>query len=328
MGPKTMFYSVEYDAPEKHVELDFPFVKPKIHEIVGIGNGLLCLVEYPQEGGDLMIFAWNPYKKYILSIPAPDDSGSYKTKRYGFGYNKQTNEHKVVCILYPWGSSQGHVHVCTIGNDWSWKRLDSTFYISRDHFPNALVSDHFPNALVNGDPHWIGVSQHQKSILSFSIKNETLQQIQLPGDVLLAIGELNGFLCVFQHIPEIGVHIHMMKEYGIKNSWTKQFTIAQLEVPKPLIDHLDPIAILETGEILVMRRYNVQLILYEPVGKSVKKELNSPGFRFKAYRNTKGHILPGVNIQQMSENEEQEIEDEIRKGREETEKGGSRELMD
>jgi hypothetical protein len=60
-------------------------------------------------------------------------------------------------------------------------------------------------------------------IVSLDLKNESFQEILMPGDygeVMLTLGVMRDWLCLF-----CGDDVWVMKEYGNEESWIKLFTI-------------------------------------------------------------------------------------------------------
>ncbi|XP_009593369.2 F-box protein CPR1-like [Nicotiana tomentosiformis] len=93
-------------------------------------------------------------------------------------------------------------------------------------------------AFVHGAFHWLGFSQNY-SMVSFSISNEVYKEIQLPEQICLGsmynkfdVSVLEGMLCVYSTSirKQSTFSFWLMKDYGVKESWTKLFTIRDTEI--------------------------------------------------------------------------------------------------
>ncbi|VVA27897.1 PREDICTED: F-box [Prunus dulcis] len=116
---------------------------------------------------------------------------------FGFGFHPTTMEYKIVWISYLNNTYQGHqlplqsrVQVLTLGSN-AWR-------ISV--FPRCKLEQGSSEALVNGNLHWV-----------------TTRHKHRPGGCLSAV------VC---H-DDGKIDIWMMKEYGSKESWTKEYVIGE-----------------------------------------------------------------------------------------------------
>ncbi|VVA27898.1 PREDICTED: F-box [Prunus dulcis] len=136
---------------------------------------------------------------------------------FGFGFHPTTMEYKIVWISYLNNTYQGHqlplqsrVQVLTLGSN-AWR-------ISV--FPRCKLEQGSSEALVNGNLHWV-----------------TTRHKHRPGRLSPGCGSLN--ICNF-HLVVLGgclsavvchddgkIDIWMMKEYGSKESWTKEYVIGE-----------------------------------------------------------------------------------------------------
>uniref|UniRef100_A0A5B7B4A5 F-box domain-containing protein n=1 Tax=Davidia involucrata TaxID=16924 RepID=A0A5B7B4A5_DAVIN len=220
--------------------------------IVGSVNGLLCLAD-PYIGRTM--YLCNPsIRKYkaigcCCSAHQSADLNAYVV--LGFGYHHQANDYKVVRITYVgeeyvsdddsdddsvdllefFRGIYREVEVYTLSTD-SWKKIGADFLWGVNPQPSP--------AFANGSLHWIAAHQdraHNELILSFDIGKEVFQEIMLPNyhldevefDVSTCVLEesLSLFVyCSFKHLEGSECcYLWVMREYGVAESWTKQYTI-------------------------------------------------------------------------------------------------------
>lgn len=86
-------------------------------------------------------------------------------------------------------------------------------------------------------------------------------------DIALSLGVLGGCLCVLCYEIETHVDVWVLKEYGLKESWTKLFCL-------PCFDRggrsvfLKPLCLLSNGEILLI--FGSSLVLCNPACSSFR----------------------------------------------------------
>ncbi|CAK9135937.1 unnamed protein product [Ilex paraguariensis] len=188
------------------------------------------------------------------TLPAP--SFTYRrglkslTECVGFGFDPITNDYKVVRIVEIFEDDDYYRYECTkaqiynLSTD-SWREI------------NAVVPDishfHCFEPFLNGSFHWSasyfvgdGDSVDDKDfILSFHMSTEVFQKMGFPyvcsiGDgKYRSLGVLNESLALilydYSAVETKNFDIWVMTEYGVSESWTKQFTIGPLSgVPCPL----------------------------------------------------------------------------------------------
>ncbi|KAF3674659.1 putative F-box/kelch-repeat protein-like isoform X2 [Capsicum annuum] len=202
--PVTEAFDLDY--PDKTLG-DFP-------RLVGSVNGLVCLA-MTHYGGLIDLFLWNPsirkhkklpnYRPYVFSRYLEDEYSDYQ---FGFAYDELQDDYKVV------GRVRGiEVKIYSLRSD-SW-RLDR--------------------------------------ISSIDLANEKWAVIEKPcnfkgGRNSVMLGVLRSDLSVFcNYLMSLAspcrADIWVMKEYGVKESWTKMFTVispdvmSQMRVPPILMSN-------------------------------------------------------------------------------------------
>lgn len=265
-------------------ELDFPVSVDPCYGIVNVGtcNGLIC-IQFNK--GEYVL--WNPCTGDYNVLPKP--LVSCYPRFYGFGYDKTTDDYKVVK-----GS-----HFETDGTSWE-KPMIQVFSLKSGSWKTYPGPDNVcmrgQGALVDGVLHWLWFKEFWESesweIRPFSLAEEKFQEVMpIPCDGIGGLLNSGNCLCVHSE-PGIGVRILMMKEYGVKESWTEVLYITYETVPQ-IYDEIclvKPLWILENGDVLA---YTVQqggyLALYKPKDKAFRNVIKPEGsYRFEAviYRET------------------------------------------
>ncbi|KAI8556175.1 hypothetical protein RHMOL_Rhmol05G0231400 [Rhododendron molle] len=168
---------------------------------------------------------------------------------FGFGYDESIDDYKVVRFFSSTGCREVQVKVYTLRSD-SWRRIRD-FPLSR--FPKGL------GTFVNGSLHWIVVNESY-NIVSLDLAKETYGEVLQPeyGDGYLhdiTLDILNGCLCIVRYRDSCA-DVWVMKEYGIRESWTMLGVV-------PCVSHpIDRLWILKTGEVLL--RTHDRLVRYSP----------------------------------------------------------------
>ncbi|PON58761.1 F-box domain containing protein [Trema orientale] len=202
---------------------------------------------------------------------------------FGFGYDPINDDYKLVRMVQFFGrdsdSFDSEVKVYSAKSN-TWKRIsDFPYYLCYKRGYGVLAS----NAL-----HWV-VSQTPESdiskfIVAFDLVTEEYREVPQPDyvdeDFHMNVEVLRGSLCMLCNYvsddPEAGwgsrshhVDIWVMTEYGVKESWTKMFTV----VPSDAIgsfDHVLPLAYLKTGDEVLLNHNGKKFISYDLETKEAK----------------------------------------------------------
>uniref|UniRef100_A0A2N9EZY2 Uncharacterized protein n=1 Tax=Fagus sylvatica TaxID=28930 RepID=A0A2N9EZY2_FAGSY len=218
-------------------------------------NGLICLYNYPLRyqhhplcDNLFRIVLWNPAIREFKHLPTnPVHCPSHVQhvfEGFGFGYDHKSNDYKVVRIVSFWDFTPyidwnrsycpPPVEVYTLSTD-SWKQIDAIFESDAGVHDCARNSQFY----LNGAYHWHGYIDEKPSdaIVSFNMTDEVTKKI---------------------------FDIWVMREYGVKESWTKQFVIG------PLSGIQFPLGFTMNDELLMVAR-DGQLVSYN----SNAQEINS-----------------------------------------------------
>ena len=253
-------------------------------DVVASCDGILCLSD---SLFDNKLYLYNPFTNCMKILPK---SVEYPNSEVliGFGYLQKTNEFKVIQIVYYQREGFRNcpcskVLILTLGNS-NWREIGSADY----QFVQSTSQ-----VLVDGRLHW--VTQAPKfsrsragNIVSFDLENEQFEDVPKP-----CCGALNKYDyhllvirgCLSAASPCWGgrLEIWVMRNYGVKGSWSKQYIIKK-NVPRgPRIQNgkLDflktfkrtrnvrVLCILKNGEIL-LEYEGKALATYEPTNKRFK----------------------------------------------------------
>jgi F-box interacting protein len=222
-------YSSDFDSLDTAIELDHPLKTPHYEtEIVGSCNGLLCLSNTKED-----VALWNPSTRKYKKLPvttlefAPDGYDYSQYTVSGFGYDETSDDYKVVRSVrlnLAENSSSGS-EVYSLKND-SWRRLPDYPYNLR--YLRAFAM------LVSGALHWLVTSKAESDrtnlILAFDLGVEEYRLVPhdfSDKDCHMTDGVLGGCLTIYRDYYYTRLDVWVMKDYGVKESWTKLFSIMQ-----------------------------------------------------------------------------------------------------
>ncbi|XP_060201553.1 F-box/kelch-repeat protein At3g23880-like isoform X2 [Lycium barbarum] len=192
-------------------------------------DGLILLVSL-YDRPNLHLLLWNPSTRESIELPHPESP--LIDCVWGLGYDATSDDYKVVAINL---KAYGHrVEILSLKSG-SWRRIGS--YPTGVHCVSGFKDcgmDYLP--FVHGAFHWLGRSPHY-TIVSFNISNEVygeiplLERLRNMSNKLIidhGVSVLGGMLCLYSTY----IHHHMrtfelwvMKDYGVKESWTELITI-------------------------------------------------------------------------------------------------------
>ncbi|XP_026420695.1 F-box/kelch-repeat protein At3g06240-like [Papaver somniferum] len=265
---KSCFEAVQLDCPSAEAGITF--------EILGSCNGLICLGLYKnaaamnnnfKDVNDICV--WNPTTREYREIrirPQYLHHPAYNKISYGFGYDSSMNDYKFVRICYWKKDDYSKLEVYPLGSD-LWKTIEKIPYSFHETVDR-------PGLLFNGALHWIGINttKNTQCIVSFDVNNErltdlsipekTMKQVSIPEETMKQdkhVGVLTGFLCL-SSTDKCRTDVWVMLDYGVKESWTKQFTF----INKPYRKHeFNPLWI-QNGKALMAG--STPFVLYNPKG--------------------------------------------------------------
>jgi F-box interacting protein len=199
-----------------------------------------------------------------ISIPLAAGQGTRHKRSFSLGYSAITKEYKVLHTFYSkkGPDSQPEAEIYTIGTG-KWRSIHKAL-----HILDIFMFDSF----VCGSIHWElrGEDNCVNSIGSFNFENEQFSQLSLPprydeGGVALTVFEGCLGVSFFNTCCDTQFEIWVMKEYGNKQSWTKQFTVKNLGFG----NHYVPLIFLNNGLILMMDNHE-RFVIYDTRRKFMK----------------------------------------------------------
>ncbi|XWS08699.1 hypothetical protein CRYUN_Cryun40dG0023500 [Craigia yunnanensis] len=204
-------------------------------------------------------FIWNPSTGDYKQLPYPCfpsngdinkflDNGFFPSSEdsflNGFGYDSSTDDYK---LFFSWKKSwwlppktnsfckEMTVAIFSLRKN-SWRMIQSP-PTNPLFFPHQNLSGFF----VNGALNWLSGGRQTEEILAFDLKTQRFSRVPVPNKgnisfMILNMGVLHGRLCLTfynfefylnQPPSSYPVEIWVMKEYGVKQSWTKLLTIGE-----------------------------------------------------------------------------------------------------
>ncbi|KAG5554848.1 hypothetical protein RHGRI_012418 [Rhododendron griersonianum] len=259
-------YSLDYQAPEPAIaKLVLPYDRyQRDVKILGSLYGILLI----STGKTLSL--WNPSIRMSQKFSTPKTPSGYTF--YGLGYDSVCDDFKVVMALWPSrknARSAVHVFSSTLG---SWKRIEDFGY--KIYFWTSVT-------VLNGAPHSVvgrlgsGTGQ---VIVYFDATEEKFKEVPSPDcdgeDILdddwsvFRLGVLGGSLCVVKKFLESHADVWVMKEYGVKESWTKLFVVPTKSGEFYTRDCM-PLCYANDGEVVMVLDWE-KLVRYNPKENSYK----------------------------------------------------------
>lgn len=274
---------------------EFTFCTQRL-TLIGSCNGLLCL--YFDSSSEPFYGICNPILGEFLKLPQLSAPSFAYANHSGFGYCPRMKQYKVIRYMYPnpIDSTIMVAAVHTLGSD-SWRSL-----IENAPSPKQKSFDPF----LNGALHWITTSNGpSKLICSFNLERERFVFVPPPSHFdtqyvkkvsWINIGVLKGCLCICFTCEDIEFEVWAMREYGVQDSWTKEFRIdmkfyCQLRV----VDLHRPVKLFNNGDLLFISSFN-SLVSFSPQ-KRTFRELSALG---RLRKDITAHDLSFVSIKDIA----------------------------
>ncbi|XP_016570827.1 F-box/kelch-repeat protein At3g06240 [Capsicum annuum] len=126
-------------------------------------------------------------------------------------------------------SDDVEIKVYSLKSD-SWTSVDycGETNIIKNNDGSYVDSLSFSAEFANGKLHW-NIGREKKNIVSFDLANEIWDKVEKPsygvGETESCVWTVGSDLCVFTDYKQTHFCIWVMKEYGVKQSWIKKYTI-------------------------------------------------------------------------------------------------------
>ncbi|XP_021765774.1 F-box protein CPR30-like isoform X2 [Chenopodium quinoa] len=276
-GNDGFLYSFNLDLPKS------PAVKlPSFGEqpfVVGSCNGLLCI----QSIRPYCLFLLNPTTGSYRQIPTYYPPRRYTALNFGFGYDSNNDDYKVVRIVdqhprvmgFFFPETERIVRVYSSrANSWEEMKLTP---------PQDSMGDRKNGVLVNNNLlHWKfwSLEEGKYRICCFNLcENKWTHDVPLPDymgndirDGLLDFGVFDGCLYLStKNLQQSVVDIWVMNDYGVKESWVKLVQISDSHVFGSL--RVSPIAYDRLNHQILLRTANKtehKILWYDIKGETTK----------------------------------------------------------
>ncbi|XP_059436800.1 F-box/kelch-repeat protein At3g23880-like [Corylus avellana] len=284
--------TLSYETLQVSLTQPLPLPFTEVTYFVGSCDGLVCLSDYDA----LNVVIWNPATKETKVVP--NSSMSRFSDDYhimsgiGFGFDAKTSDYKIIKFFSLFDPNEsdnydyeGHVpcyrlsEVYSLSVD-SWRKVDSR---------PGLFDVNAIDTYINGMASWeaFDFDDNWEGVLSFDMSGEVFLKTPLPDDVLNS-GDWRNFFVLNESIAmvfssgneewlEICCDIWLLLEVGVKDSWTKLFTVGPItgiELPLPFWQIEGPLTFWQIEGPLtfwkndaIFCRTNDRLILYNPFTK-------------------------------------------------------------
>ncbi|OMO98374.1 hypothetical protein COLO4_13967 [Corchorus olitorius] len=231
--------------------LNLPEYSPMI-SLVNSCNGLVCLHEFYERD---LLYVCNPVLGEFITIKVPEEDNRDGIA-FCFGFSAKTNQYKVLqtfCV----NGEEPKAEVYTIGTG-SWRSLGNA--------PISIVDQGWCfDAYLHGAFHWVTYSDDGNSkdqIVCFDFEKDMFGEVpffRFPCGrarvTTLKLGVIEDCLSVCGY-PDHGSNhfeIWVMKDYGVKESWTMQFRIKHegFHGYGAFCDWFYPLILLKNGRMLM-----------------------------------------------------------------------------
>ncbi|XP_021291229.1 F-box protein CPR30-like [Herrania umbratica] len=243
------------------LELDYPeaITKDVEYEIdfAGSCNGLVCLVvDYKN------FILWNPSTRESRPLPEPKHHLRDGSLSYGLGFDFSTDDYKLLSVARRhWSpasvSDKTTVEVFSMRTN-VWRRI-----------PDLKIDVELDGSgiFLKGSLHWLS---SLTKIISFDLAEEKFQEVvPLPARMhenhyvaTMGLGVWGDCLCLFIECGETLYEGWLMREHGVKSSWTRLFSAAVDPLPGFKYWQIG-LCYTKTGK-LVIDYDGWRLVLYDP----------------------------------------------------------------
>ncbi|KAF9612357.1 hypothetical protein IFM89_039075 [Coptis chinensis] len=213
-------------------------------------------------------YVWNPCTGEILRLPSPRTMMSKTSIFFGFDHNSSLNDYTLFGLFSNTNGSDNNLEaeVWTLGSG-SWRRIGKVPFAPK--FSTDCVS-------TVGALHWLSEDINPHSVYvgvcSFVIgNNKEFQFTPLPRKITCgnrySIGSLWGCLSAVDYSFPRHIQIWILKQLGVKESWTKQYVMS---IDEEDIFQLRLLCLLKCGKILL--QYNgMKLVSYNPKSRKIRE---------------------------------------------------------
>ncbi|XP_038715444.1 F-box protein CPR1-like [Tripterygium wilfordii] len=239
----SSFLSTDLDSLDKLSIVNMPKLQRSYRhiELIGSSNGLVTLCCTFSNLNDPLVFdfiIWNMATRKHLIIPLELPHPPKCTLLVqGFGYNSVCDDYKVVRAFKSGGGGGDGDDLITMvyslkKHEWVWSTINSPDYHFEDLLVGSLVS--------NGALHWLAFEGYawDPIIVAFDLNTEEYHKVSLPVNVIadelesLRLAVLGDSLCILVDVGDVDIWV--IKDYMVKESWTKVYSLRLKIFPMPL----------------------------------------------------------------------------------------------
>ncbi|EOY28895.1 hypothetical protein QUC31_013296 [Theobroma cacao] len=330
-------YSVEFDALDTAIPLEYPLSNGAGTEAFGSCNGLLAL-----RMTEKSLALYNPSTREFRRLPVsqidppPGESCKSGYVFYGFGQDVKTDDYKVVRMAQfnkdDEEDDEGYffdyeVKVYSLKND-SWRKITELPHYLRFMFQffYHLLHRRGYGVLAGGVLHWvmpprIELGMRTSRIVGFDLTTEKFVKVPQPEcadrNYLLDVAALDGCLCAVCNYNQEFVDVWVMKEYGMKESWTRLLSVQKTRAINALT-FLRPLAYSKYRDKVLLEINNQKFMWYDLQSKkmrSVKIGGSSTSFGAEVYVGSLVPIEDRKRVENQKQNEREEQKKRNRKKR-------------
>ncbi|KAF7813729.1 F-box/kelch-repeat protein [Senna tora] len=243
------FVSIDFNSSfhddSAPVRLRFP-IKSLPVQIWGSCRGFVLLDDFQN------LFVWNPATGSCKTLPYYPITSQFCILLRGFGYDVSNDDYLIVVAQYDLSDAirASQFQFFSIKAN-SWRKIEggTNFSYATDMILNYSLVGPF----LNGAIHWL-LCRHDpldEVILAFNVTKRNLMEIPLPDDygtdyLFLFLQTLGGCLSLCEIFDDT-TNIWLMKEYGMKSSWTKSIVVSLANIPT---NYFCSIGLTQSGEIV------------------------------------------------------------------------------
>ncbi|XVE51001.1 hypothetical protein DITRI_Ditri02bG0002400 [Diplodiscus trichospermus] len=321
-------YSVEFDALDVAVPLDYPLSSGAGTEAFGSCNGLLA---FRMTEKNLALY--NPSTRQFRRLPfseidlPPGESCKSGYVFYGFGQDVKTSDYKILRMVQFNKNDDEDDEGCFYDFEVKVYSLKNNFWRKITKLPRYLrfmfqfffhlLHRRGYGVLAGGVLHWVMPPRIElgmrNRIVGFDLGTEEFVEVPQPEcanrNYMLDVGVLEGCLCAICNYDQVTADVWVMKEYGVKESWTRLLSVQKARSINTLT-FLRPLAYSKYRDKVLLEINNQKFVWYDLEKKKMRsvKIGGRPGtLGAEVYVGS----LISVEDRKRMENEKQNEQDEL-----------------
>ncbi|OMO57924.1 hypothetical protein COLO4_34989 [Corchorus olitorius] len=249
-------YQVVQALDSGFIQIEETIFRPRLNlpdspfDLVNSCNGLVLLRGNERK----LVYVCNLVLDECITIKVPEEDNRHSIA-FCFGFSVKTNQYKVVqTFFYGEPGEDFKAELYTVGTG-SWRSLGNA------PFCLNLGYTCF-NTFLHGAYHWVeclNLHVSDEIIVCFDFENDMFREFPLPTQIKpkasdhlkLGVIEDSLYACCYHNDDSYQFDIWVMKDYGVKESWTKQFRIKHTFLSHTYFDYYYPLMLLKNGRMLI-----------------------------------------------------------------------------